>query len=268
MRIQDSLSLAGSKPNTRWLRAYLFGYFIAVFIATALDIRSAVLLQLSNMLRPNEFAAMFLPALLCLGTGIVAFLFMKKMTLTGYRWNALHMGCMAFYLASENSIQIVILWADVLLGYAGCMAILLPLFIAIWFYPNYLYFKKRKELFRTYSQNEIEVARRQRPGSSREKLKALLKTRGTNNRWIYLYITVYLPVIAVVCSLGLVFNRLTATALWLAIVQGQALDCLIPLIMLGLRIAQFPLSYVCRIFPRTGTDGILCFYGSVFQRGL
>ncbi len=160
MRIQESFAvLQESSLPTRWMRTYLFAYFIVFFIRTGLD----TLLLLQNFVLsgydPALLAVLLFLALLCMGSGIAAFLPMKKLLAAGYHWNVLHMGCTALYYAARSAITVVDTGADLSLGYFGSLLIFLAIYLSAWFWPNYIYFKKRKELFRAYTQEEISYAK-------------------------------------------------------------------------------------------------------------
>lgn len=222
MRIQDSLSLTGSKPNTRWLRAYMLGYFIALFVSTGVDTLSLAYLYFTGRLYAIYFAATLLPTLLCLGTGIMAFLGMKNLTRAGYQLNTLHLGCTAFYFASTNAIKIIRSDTGLSLGYVVWLAILTVVFAAVWFFPNYAYFKKRRELFCGYSKEEIVAALSKRHDMlHNSQITALLKESGKDVRWMRLYLNAVMPVLAAFAVLSLASLRLFPSSLLISAAQTK-----------------------------------------------
>ena len=231
MRIRETMAvLRESRLPTRWMRLYVFAYFISIFVHTALQIVTVVY-ALARRTDTAEIRIQLLLLLVLLGSSIMAFLYMKALNPKGYVWNLIHMGCTAVYYAGVSALAMMPQYDTLGFGYPGWFLIALVLYGGGWFLPNYLYFRKRRGLLRAYAEEEISYALERwhsleqvRPDGARVRnagIKAILKASGRNVAWFRIYVLILMPITAAFVGLSLPSRMFLPVDLYAQVYTGN-----------------------------------------------
>ncbi len=162
MRRKECIAVLKESPiPTRWMRAYVTIYLVALFVQTAifqLRLLSQLLsgrigLAKETLIPFVVLAAVGLALMVCT---VFAYKYMINLRPSGFKWGVAHL------------VLCVILWAvnaSINLGFrynSGASVLYAVIFLVIyaggWALPNYLYFRKRRALFRVYAPSEIAYA--------------------------------------------------------------------------------------------------------------
>lgn len=147
--------------STAWMGFYLNVYLYLVLVTSILAIPNALSGLYSIPIWVGErsvleFVSFFVSAFAAVAA-IMTFIELRDFTLAGYRWNIALLLSRSF----EYGLSILSVWlrgepdARMDIGFliAGQVAAVL-----IWLVPNFIYFRKRKYLFRPYTTAEVAAA--------------------------------------------------------------------------------------------------------------
>ena len=165
MRRKECIAVLKESPMpTRWMRAYISIYLIALLVQlAALIVSVAALLVLEKDPSTNV-----IPPMILLGGGLLLLIFtvvtyqsMIRLRPDGFFWCVAHLILSAVYWAVGATLNIVPAYNSAGLEYVPYVVIFLVIYAGGWVAPNYLYFQKRRELFRKYTPGEIAFAKGQ-----------------------------------------------------------------------------------------------------------
>lgn len=165
MRRKECIAVLKESPiPTRWMRAYISIYMIALLVVTVyFELRLAISF-LSERFDPAS--AIFMPSVIFVAVGMgflvctaFTYKYMTDLRPSGFGWAIAHLIFSAVYWTINATILLAL--ANKSTGYALYAVIFFIVYVGGWAAPNYLYFRKRKELFRAYAPGEIAFAKAQ-----------------------------------------------------------------------------------------------------------
>ncbi len=162
MRRKECIAvLKESQIPTRWMRAYISIYLIALLVQLAsLMLSTGGLLLFAKDLLVDPLLTMTLSsgALTLLICTAIAYHSMIHLRPSAFVWCVVHLILSAVYWTGSATLSLVPAYDSAGIGYAPYAAIFFVIYMGGWVAPNYLYFNKRRELFRVYTPREIAFA--------------------------------------------------------------------------------------------------------------
>ncbi len=164
MRRKECIAVLKESPMpTRWMRAYISIYLIALIVQLAIYILGITALMLLEKSGPVSIQAILLlgGGLLLLACTAIAYPRMIGLRPSGFFWCVAHLILCALYWTTEFVLNLVPDYDSAGLGYVPYAVLILVIYVGGWVIPNYLYFQKRRQLFRKYAPSEIAFAKMQ-----------------------------------------------------------------------------------------------------------
>ncbi|HWR23394.1 MAG TPA: hypothetical protein VN366_07950 [Feifaniaceae bacterium] len=164
MRRKECIAVLKESPvPTGWMRAYISIYLIELFVAVAyFELRLLSPLFFGNFPPSSErfphaviLAAFGLVLLVCTA---FTYKYMIKLRPDGFIWGVVHLALSGLYWAVNAAINFGLMYYSEPSGYVLYAVVFFVIYTGVWSIPNYLYLKKRRELFRAYAPNEIAYA--------------------------------------------------------------------------------------------------------------
>ena len=164
MRRKECIAVLKESPMpTSWMRAYISIYLIALLVQTEIFGRRMSLPVLSG--RIGTTSEIFIPIVVVAAVGLAllvctvfAYMYMINLRPSGFGWFVVHLILCGAYWTMNATLNLGYAYDSDVSGYALLAAIFLVLYTGGWGVPNYLYFRKRRTLFRAYAPSEIALA--------------------------------------------------------------------------------------------------------------
>ncbi len=164
MRRKECIAVLKESPTpTRWMQAYISIYLIALFVQTAIFDLRMLLPVLSG--RIGLASETFIPIVVVAAVGlalmvctVLAYMYMINLRPSGFGWGVAHLILCVIFWAVNASINIGFWYNSGASGYVLYAVIFFVIYAGGWVVPNYLYFRKRRALFRAYTPREIAYA--------------------------------------------------------------------------------------------------------------
>ena len=161
MRRKECIAvLKESLIPTRWMRAYISIYLIGLVVSVGLNVLSMIYALLTRSVQQQPLMV-FCIIIVILGVPLLvsvafAYKYLIDLRPSGYIWNIVHLVLSALYWMSYATLNYAIAYELGRLDYVPNVTILFLIYAGGWVLPNYLYFQKRRALFRAYTPSEIE----------------------------------------------------------------------------------------------------------------
>lgn len=163
MRRKECIAvLKESLIPTRWMRAYISIYLIAVLVQMATAVLVFFIMFLLGVYQTPEalisaavLAGASLPLLICT---IFAYKYMIDLRPSGFGWGIAHLILSAVFWTVGATLNMVPAYDSAGLGYVPYVVVFVLVYAGGWVLPNYLYFQKRRALFRAYAPSELAYA--------------------------------------------------------------------------------------------------------------
>lgn len=164
MRRKECIAVLKESPiPTRWMRAYISIYLIALIVQLALTELVFILSLLDG--RYHQTFVTFIPIIILQAIGVVLLIYtavtckvMTDLRPSGFGWGVAHLILSAVYWTGSATLTLVPQYDSAGFGYAPYAVIFFVIYTVGWIVPNYLYFRKRRALFRVYAPREITSA--------------------------------------------------------------------------------------------------------------
>ena len=164
MRRKECIAVLKESPiPTRWMRAYISIYLIAMLVQVAVFQLRLLSPLLFGSHAPSSESFPHAVILTAVGLALLvctafAYKYMIGLCPGGFTWCVAHLILSGIYWATNATLSLGYAYDSDVFGYALFAAIFLVLYTGGWVVPNYLYFRKRRALFRAYAPSEIAFA--------------------------------------------------------------------------------------------------------------
>lgn len=163
MRRKECIAVLKESPMpTGWMRAYISIYLIALLVQPGLFVLATgkMLLDGIDRLEDLPLPISSVGACILLICTAITYHSMIRLRPSGFLWCVVHLAISALYWTAIAAQNLGVLYDLEGIGHIPYIIVFLVIYAGGWVTPNYLYFYKRRQLFRVYTPREIAFAMR------------------------------------------------------------------------------------------------------------